>query len=429
MFFPGVRSYQVQLPLTAVLLWGLVGLSSIAAAQESAPAGPPLVEGAAAPPLDIMSRPFSELGSTIDVYAKANGVTRGEAVRRFARIQAAIRLAERLESQERGNFAGLEITHGANFRITTRFKDDPVGSFRRHGRGFGLDLDKETISESSAYSLQDLITAKARIDEIARTANLDAIVQLAGRGGLDIVVLDRVAFDAALLSAGYALPDYARVVVRPRLFEDKSLVTAGNQITLRDQAVQYTCTSGFAIRERATSAIGFATAGHCRNTAVSAVGVSPDAANLLFSDARGERLTNGMDFQWHAVSPPHAVSASINTYGGSFPRIYSYSPTSSFRTNMPVTVLGATTKRPMSAYLVSTLGYALSGFGCCFYHLKPTYYDDILVASGDSGGVVYSGNTAVGIIKSDTGLNLNDMYFMPIQAVVNAGYDIIAATN
>lgn len=238
MFSPGVRSYQVQLPLTAVLLWGLVGLSSIAAAQESAPATPPLVEGAAAPPLDIMSRPFSELGSTIDVYAKANGVTRGEAVRRFARIQAAIRLAERLESQERGNFAGLEITHGANFRITTRFKDDPVGSFRRHGRGFGLDLDKETISESSAYSLQDLITAKARIDEIARTANLDAIVQLVARGGLDIVVLDRAALDAALLSAGYALPDYARVVVRTRLFEDKSLVTAGNQITLRDQAVQ-----------------------------------------------------------------------------------------------------------------------------------------------------------------------------------------------
>lgn len=210
-------------------------------------------------------------------------------------------------------------------------------------------------------------------------------------------------------------------------FEDKSLVTAGNQITLRDQAIQYTCTSGFAIRERATSAIGFATAGHCRNTAVSAVGVSPDAANLLFSDARGEQLTNGMDFQWHTVNSPHGVSASINTYGAGFPRVYSYSPTSSFRANMPVTVLGAATRRPLSAYLVSTVGDSLGSFGCCFYHLKPTNYDDVLIVNGDSGGVVYSGNTAVVIMKSDTGLNVNDMYFMPMQAIVNAGYDVIPA--
>ncbi len=69
----------------------------------------------------------------------------------------------------------------------------------------------------------------------------------------------------------------------------------------------------------------------------------------------------------------------------------------------------------------------LGSYGCCFYRIKPTNYEDYLISGGDSGGVVFSGGIAIGLLKAVTLDKANNAYFMPIETVVKGGYSIVAA--
>lgn len=74
----------------SALVFGIVPVRAQSRGPQSSP---PLavVGSAAAPAADPLDQPVAEMGATIDAYAVAAGVSRGEAMRRLGRIQAALR--------------------------------------------------------------------------------------------------------------------------------------------------------------------------------------------------------------------------------------------------------------------------------------------------------------------------------------------------
>ncbi len=344
-------------------------------------------------------------------------------MRRLGRIQAALRLRQKLMRDEKGNFAGMRIENGPQFRVVARFKAAPAASLRRQLLATGLTNAPDIVAEQANVALSELTATQAQLAAVLSNAGVDAVVDInEDDNQVSIVVTDEVALRAALDKAGVLLPSFVNIVQVPALFQDRAYVTSG----LRTEYPLNVCSTGFEIRETATGIIGFATAGHCENSGGVLTAVNPSTPKVSFGTARGERLTNGWDFQWHTISS-QMLSPSVELYNGLYQPIKQYAPISSLVAGLAVTVVGGTTRRAIGAIIHSGVPVTLGSYGCCFYRIKPTNYEDYLISGGDSGGVVFSGGIAIGLLKAVTLDKANDAYFMPIETVVKGGYSIVAA--
>lgn len=152
------------------------------------------------------------------LYASRYGVDLEEALRRLQIQDAVDGLEPALIEQEGDTFAGLWIQHTPQFRIVVAFTRD------------GEETIQPYIEDKPFADLVEVRTADATFEELKaaeeatylalRDLDLDVLVGSlidVTENRVELLVTDRVRFDAALQEADIQLPDHVVVVTKDEL--------------------------------------------------------------------------------------------------------------------------------------------------------------------------------------------------------------------
>lgn len=235
--------------------------------------------------------------------------------------------------------------------------------------------------------------------------------QDSARGGVDVFVRSRAAFDAALAERQIGLPARTTITEVPYLVQTEAVFVGGEPTT----SATTICTLGYAVFFTQDSTRGYTTAGHCDNARTYA-GVTLTLKSQLDTGAR--------DLQWHvAQTGTHSYSPSIDLQNGTYRYVYYQMPLASMQDGNPVCMVGDS-----SGYRCGTIyRHDVQWRGqCCMVWVKPTSGD--LSRVGDSGGPWFYANTAYGSHVGNPAGFTNDAIFMPISYLPEWGLALLAAT-
>lgn len=339
-------------------------------------------------------------------YAQEYEVELAEAVRRLVIQGLAGDLDAKLAHQERETFAGLWIEHEPEFRIVVQFTDgDGADRLARFTRGGALaDLTRARRADVPLVQLlRDQRSAMEVATEIGQRVDAGIDVK-ANRVAL--YVMDAIALDAGLAGFGLTLPSTVAVVPTPRLAAPAAVLYAGLDLT--------TCTSGFAVKN-GSGTRGILTAGHCPNSQ------SFQGSALTF---QSEACGNGKDVQWHTTS--QTIKGWINVHHNNDPAlsVNGFKPGAQQAIGEYVCKVGLTT-----GYTCGTISdkYFQPIYAVCSPHtatyLRLTAGGANLVDGGDSGGPVFVGGTAYGLVVCE--VFENDLCYMPIDFISAIGVSLV----
>ena len=363
-------------PLSAALL-----LAAAPAAAKIAPAAPTVQTGVEA------------LAQDAAVYARLNGVGIDEAMRRLSAQEASVAATDRIQAIHRARLAGISIEHQPDYRIVVLLTgSEPVPDETVAVGGMTVPVAFRT----GAAATRDQILA-------AITERRAAIRELAPRNrgmGLDprtgeLVLLLHSADDRAELKP--ELEALTGVPVRIRLLDGDNEdlgVEGGSRVEGKDpdNGRVYYCTTGFVVTDQART--GIVTAAHCPDSLSYR---APDGADipLEFVGQWGARY---QDVQVHVTSAAQQPLFHADKERGAVRRLTSWRNRTSTRAGDAVCHRGETTGYSCSQ--VELTDFAPPG-DLCGGPCDPTW---VTVAGptcrgGDSGGPVFSGTLAFGIVK------------------------------
>jgi hypothetical protein len=312
-------------------------------------------------------------------YAVRYGVELTEAIYRLELQRSTGDLESELAEMERETFAGLWLQHTPDFRIIVQFANNGNETIRPYilEQPFASYVEVRTV----AVTLWELQATEDWVHEFLSRQSIpaDSLVDVIGNR-VELRVLDRTILDRALQQARIDLPDHVVVVTVDKLFSPATEIFGGLPV----QTPKGGCTTGFSVRRNVDGMKGVTTAAHCSNP------LSYQGHPLHL---RGFAYSGPYDVQWGQAD--HAFTVRNLVFDGMW---YRYVYATKHRDNQSVgewvCKYGVTTGQ--------TCGNIQSKFvrpagGDAPPNATATY---ILVNApalpGDSGGPVFSGNTAYG---------------------------------
>ncbi len=344
-------------------------------------------------------------------YAEYRGVSTSEASKRMQFEHDAGALNGRLAREQPDTFAGLYIEHDPEFRVVVRFTGDAAKQLAKYTK------DPVFVAENAPRSLELLRATQEEIGVQLTSAKMDFASEVDVRTSSLIVYVLDPDHAGEVLSKLLGAVDFVTIKETPGFIQTTN-VSGGR---LLEGATQ-SCTSGFNVVEDLTGELGILTAGHCddnnthRNPTVS----------ILF---KGQAAAGSFDVQWGAQRKNGVIWPQKNEIiaGGSTLSITDEASLSDMTVGRSVCKSGMVTG--------VTCGTIVDPeFAANFNNVAGTY---VRVASGngslmndhgDSGGPVYFGNTAFGLVhgRGNPGTPwANDLFFMPIERISPLGVSVI----
>ncbi|MCC8445458.1 S1 family peptidase [Xanthomonas translucens] len=195
------------------------------------------------------------------------------------------------------------------------------------------------------------------------------------------------------------------------------------------------CTGGFMVRHRATSKVGIVTAGHCPDTMVYYNWQPYDSGGQITAILKkeGELWDAKHDLQWHSF-PAVGYSALGEIYGSGTSESSGLSILFAGAQSVGGRICHRGVNTGNSCGVVSSTRYsfppkACNGKNCDAASFAVAVGDNLACFGSDSGGPMYSGNTAYGIVTAAAYAGANPgqcgaLAFMPIGKIADAGLSL-----
>ncbi len=363
-------------------------------------------------------------------YAEDQGIELSEAVRRLKLQEISGDLNADLEANEKDTFAGMWTQHESEYRIIVRFTRDGSETIQRYIEGSPLEGIVELRPADTTYEELERIQARALYIVDGLDIRAESVIDVKSNR-VELWVSDPTRLANVLQTTNARLPDEVDVVKVEGFSSPTANIYAGQEIVTYNSAGQgMICTTGFSVYNQ-TGTRGVTTAGHCLNNAYR------NNVSLRFID---QRYGGSYEVQWHTAPDftvkPRAADE-YNNNGDTTP-FYRVITGTRGRANQKVDDYvckhGRTTQ--------TTCGYIDYKsfrpnygdgvqFNATFILVRPTSED--MGNRGDSGGPVYVGGTALGIVSGETGSNCNPpnncpyLIYMPIDYVSGIGVQVLKA--
>ncbi|WP_166636756.1 S1 family peptidase [Cognatilysobacter terrigena] len=354
-------------------------------------------------PLAFAGAPRFMTDALVHDYAATNGVSLGEAKRELAIQEEAGRLQQTLMQREADNFAGLYIEHRPRYRIVVKFVRDAEVTLRRYTR------DKTFESEVAPYSLSELRDAEAATGKELIATNIPF------QSGIDLhasKVRVGVKADVSTLKRSSVAPSIVEFHHQDAFIQPTIYAAGGDYIKSNERR----CTAGFSVVS-ASDRRGLATAAHCGDGLMT--------TNLIPLAKQDSKNAGSYDVQWlwsSRIQPqPTFYTGSANLY------VRGTYPSTMLVVGAQVCKFGWTTRNTCG--LVVDL-YSQSNYngavGTYVQVHHPNNYQ--MTLEGDSGGPVYVGNYAAGIVHgrgADGEPTEHDLFFEPIETLGALGVSVM----
>lgn len=347
-------------------------------------------------PAPRVQTPIEALAQDAAEYARDNDVPLDEAMRRLRAQEESVPATDRIAAAYRDRLAGIAIEHHPGYRIVVLLTgDEPVAEQSVSAGGMQVPI----VFRTGAPATRDRILAAiaAHRAEI-RAALPSAGIGLDPRSGTLVVMVKAAEADrygratmAARIEAIAGVPVQVRILDEPPAdfaLEGGVRVTGIDKYSGRRQA----CTTGFVVTDSART--GIATAAHCPDTLVYD---DPDRGEIAL-DFVGEWGARYQDVQVNVSSQALQPLFTADAANGRTRRLATWRNRASTRAGDAVCHYGERTG--YSCALVELVDFAPPG-DLCGGPCDPTW---VTVAgphctSGDSGGPVFNGNVAFGLLK------------------------------
>ena len=357
----------------------------------------------AAAPIDpppIVQSEAEALAQDATVYARRYDVPVAEAMRRLVVQQASVGAIDRLRASFHDRLAGLVIEHRPLFRIVVLLTGDVPEPDTILGDGLALPVTFRT----GARATHDRIVAAIeghQAELAAAFATPPGLGVDERTGALAILVRPQDATGEAATATAARLEDIAGVPVELEPWSGDSsnlAVQGGSRVVGSDPARtrRFVCTSGFVVTDGMRT--GVITAAHCPDE-LRAIGPDRQELPLTMVDAWGARY---QDVQIHVATdpatPPFPPLFFADTARSLARPVTRWRNRASTRAGDFVCHRGERTG--YSCAEVAFVDFAPPG-ELCFGLCPPTW---VAVRgpdcrSGDSGGPVFAGTIAFGIVK------------------------------
>jgi hypothetical protein len=329
-------------------------------------------------------------------YARANAVSQEEALRRLRAQQESVPATDRLRETYRDRLAGISMEHRPQYRIVVLLAGpEPVPPQSIFAGGMHVPV----VFIAGAAATHDQLVSAMREHQAAISARYP---RLRGMGvdprTAEIVVMVQ---DAGIYEGAEAMESELEALtgvpirIRELQGEDSnSSIEGGARVEGIDPANgrRYACTTGFVVTDG--SRTGIVTAAHCPDS-VTYYAPGLEAIPLEFVGQWGARY---QDVQVHVGAASEGPFFFADPEKRTARRLTSWRNRSSTRAGDAVCRRGETTG--YSCSLVELVDFAPPG-DLCGGPCDPVW---VTVAgptcrSGDSGGPVFSGTIAFGIVK------------------------------
>lgn len=346
-----------------------------------------------APAVPRVQTTVEALAQDATEYARLNGVGLDEAMRRLRAQESSVAATDRIQTLHRDRLAGISIEHSPDYRIVVLLTgSEPVPDETIAAGGMTLPI----VFRTGATATRDEIVA-AMTDH---RAGIRALAPRARGMGLDprtgeLVLLIHASDDRDGLAA--ELEALTGVPVRVRRLDgvDADLTAEGGwrvEGTDPDNGRLYYCTTGFVVTDQART--GIVTAAHCPDTLSYRAADGADIP-LEFVGQWGARY---QDVQVHVTEAAQEPLFHADKERGAVRRLTSWRNRASTRAGDAVCHRGESTG--YSCSLVELTDFAPPG-ELCGGPCDPTWVtvSGPVCRGGDSGGPVFNGAIAFGIVK------------------------------
>lgn len=307
-----------------------------------------------------------------------------------------------MEVDEAATFAGLFIQHEPEYRVVARFTRSGENTLERYVRGGSLEGLVE--AEPASATLAELRLAESDAARVARSAGIpaDSAVHVGGNR-VELMVTDRGSLQRALEAPRAALSEEVVVEEVEELAQPARSSVAGLRLFRFDFPNFHWCTSGFTVRRDADTE-GVLTAAHCtgefvrdNSQATFRMHYKSDG-RLIFLPREGRRLYGSWDLEWHTT--PGYDDQAVFFDGASYRNVTGLIRRTETGEGDLVCDYGRTT-----GYSCSQVGnvnfrprYVPEASATFIRTARPKSYGP-LSDEGDSGGPVFNGSDAAGIIS------------------------------
>jgi streptogrisin C len=330
-------------------------------------------------------------------YARLHGVSAEEAIFRLRAQEASVPETDRIRAEYRGRLAGISIEHQPEFRIVVLLTgSDPVPDRVIEAGGAQVPIQFRTGAGATHDQLvAALRTHQATISDAvprARGMGID------GRSGkLVLLVRNDIAKPAQISEAEALLEGLAGVPSQIRLVDsdERNLAIEGGArvegVDPRDGR-RYACTTGFVVADGQRT--GILTAAHCPDE-LEYLGPDGRRVPLAYVGAWGARY---QDVQLHAATTPLSPYFLVDRVGGISRPLTGQRRRDSTRAGETVCRRGERTGYSCST--VDLTDFAPPG-DLCAGLCEPVWVSVTgpTCGGGDSGGPVFAGTIAFGIVK------------------------------
>jgi hypothetical protein len=364
-----------------------------------------------ADPVEIQT-PDEALAEDAAYYAARHSVGRDEALRRLRAQEESVAVTDRIALALRHRLSGISIDHGPQYRMVVLLAGPaPVPNQAALAAGTPVPV----VFQPGARATRDQIVTAMRVHRSvlrqllpnARGMGLDQRT-----GELVVFVNSADARRRGLDTIEERAEALTGVPVRVQLADPaRNLLRGGVRLVGVDPASgrRHGCSTGFVVRDAART--GVVTAAHCPD---SLVYQAPDGSNVPLQFAGGWGVGH-QDVQVHVGAGPAQPLFYANRLNRSLRRVGAARRRESTRAGDAVCHWGEGTGYTCAE--VELTDYAPPG-ELCGGPCEPVW---VTVRgpgckSGDSGGPVFSGNVAFGILKGGSGISsrCNFYYYMSL---------------
>ncbi|HEY0626225.1 MAG TPA: hypothetical protein VGD10_05770 [Allosphingosinicella sp.] len=330
-------------------------------------------------------------------YAKAQGVSLEEAMRRLRAQQESVAATDRIQQRFKDRLAGLVIEHRPEYRIVVLLTgDEPVADEVIAAGGMQVPV----VFRTGARATRDeIVEAMKRRQAAIRAAfpNLSGMGPDQRTGELVVMVRESAAARYGTDAMRAKLEEITGVPVRLRLIDRDDVnsdIEGGARVVGVDPAngKRYACTTGFVVTDGAQT--GVVTAAHCPDTLTY---LDPGGGEIPLAFG-GQWGWSYQDVQLHVSERAQKPLFYADTAKKTVREVATWRNRVSVRPGDIVCRRGETTGYSCSE--VELVDYAPPG-DLCGGPCAPTWVSVTgpSCKAGDSGGPVFSRTVAFGIVK------------------------------
>ncbi|QWN07018.1 S1 family peptidase [Xanthomonas citri] len=367
-------------------------------------------------------------------YSKSAMISTAEAARRINIQESSENDIAALTRQYSGRLAGAYWEESPEFRFVIRLKGSEKVSLAKISTSFGeVPVVIRSGASKTSEEVRQIINSNQDVlfksvpglqgsfyDEKTGQIVLNVYVPESEKADIkrEIPALDK------------ALGNPVRIDFMPGSLREAASYLRGGNILQGSNGNQ--CTSGFMVRETATKILGVLTAGHCPDNMIyyNWVPAGQSGQIVAILDFKKEMYDAGHDLQWHSY-PVVGYTASSSITGSTVYSTGLQAIQSSGTASVGTRLCHRGVNTGFSCGVVSTTSYTFPTKSCNDQYCDSTAYmamvgDELACFGGDSGGPVWSGFTAYGIVKSAAFSGANPgqcglLVYMRIGRILDAG--------